>query len=167
LPTPYVPAGASKLRYADDITRMAANGRRFAVNVSEAGGKWGFKLGEQARLPRLYQTSDDLLKGIGTKTGTVKYLGRMEDLRNIPRSQTILDEVPNLGSTKANYYQNMSVIRRNVREGVTFEDASSSRLKSDDAPLLPYWPSRTVGQSTYGAEKNLMINKGLWPKWTD
>jgi hypothetical protein len=60
----------------------------------------------------------------------------MEDLKGIPRSQTILDELPNLGSAKANYYQNMSVIRRNLREGVTFKDASWFRPNSELAPTL-------------------------------
>jgi RHS repeat-associated protein len=62
---PYLPAGASKLRYADDIARMTSNGRRFADNAANAGASWGLKLGEAASLPKLYKTSDDLLKGIG------------------------------------------------------------------------------------------------------
>jgi hypothetical protein len=93
----------------------------------------------------------------------VKYLGRMEDLQGIPRNQTILDELPDLGSPKANYYQNMSVIRRNLREGVTFKDASWFRPSSELAPSIS-WPTRTVGQTFYGAERNLMINRGLWSK---
>jgi RHS repeat-associated protein len=103
-------------------------------------------------------------KGAGkaTKIGSVKYLGRMEDLKGIPRSQTILDELPNLGSAKANYYQNMSVIRRNLREGVTFKDASWFRSNSELAPTIK-WPTRTVGQTFYGAERNLMRNRKLWP----
>ena len=87
----------------------------------------------------------------------------MEDLIGIPRSQTILDDLPNLGSSKANYYQNMSVIRRNLREGVIFKDASSFRPNSELAPTIT-WPTRTVGQTFYGAERNLMQNRGLWPK---
>jgi RHS repeat-associated protein len=99
-----------------------------------------------------------------TKTSTnIKYLGRMEDLRGTPRSQTILDDLPNLGSPKSNYYQNMSVIRKNLREGVIFKDASSFRSNSELAPTLS-WPTRTVGQTFYGAERNLMQNRGLWPK---
>lgn len=94
------------------------------------------------------------------KTSTnIKYLGRMEDLKGIPRSQTILDDLPNLGSPKANYYQNMSVIRRNLREGVIFKDASWFRPNSELAPILS-WPTRTVGQTFYGAERNLMQNRG-------
>jgi hypothetical protein len=102
--------------------------------------------------------------GFVSKTSTnIKYLGRMEDLKGITRSQTILDDLPNLGSPKANYYQNMSVIRRNLREGVTFKDASWFRPNSELAPTLS-WPTRTVGQTFYGAERNLMQNRGLWPK---
>jgi hypothetical protein len=88
----------------------------------------------------------------------------MEDLEGIPRSQTIIDDLPNLGSHKANYYQNMSVVRRNLREGVTFKDASWFRPNLEPAPLFPQWPTRTVGQTFYGAERNLMQNRGLWPK---
>jgi hypothetical protein len=69
--------------------------------------------------------------------------GRMEDLKGIPRSQTILDKLPNLGNPKANYYQIMSVIRRNLREGVTFKDASSLRPNSELAPTIT-WPTRTI-----------------------
>lgn len=109
--------------------------------------------------------SNELIdNSVATKVETVKYLGRMEDLNGIPRSQTILDELPNLGNPKANYYQNMSAIRKNLRDGVIFKDASWFRPNSEPAPLLPKWPTRTVGQTFYGAERNLMINRGLWPK---
>ena len=81
----------------------------------------------------------------------------MEDLIGIPRSQTILDDLPNLGSSKANYYQNMSVIRRNLREGVIIKDASSFRPNSELAPTITW-------QTFYGAERNLMQNRGFWPK---
>ena len=87
----------------------------------------------------------------------------MEDLKGIPRSQTILNDLPNLGSSKANYYQNMSVIRRNLREGVIFKDASSFRPNSELAPTIT-WPTRTVRQTFYGAERILMQNRRLWPK---
>lgn len=93
----------------------------------------------------------------------IKYLGRMEDLEGIPRSQTILDELtPSLGSPKADYYRNMSVIRKNLREGVIFKDASWFRPNSELAPTFLN-PNKTVGQTFFGAERNLMTNKGLWP----
>lgn len=119
-------------------------------------GATGAKLGMKAK------NAFDLTGAAKTST-KIKYLGRMEDLKGIPRSQTILDDLPNLGSPKANYYQNMSVIRRNLREGVTFKDASWFRPNSELAPTLS-WPTRTVGQTFYGAERNLMQNRGLWPK---
>lgn len=90
----------------------------------------------------------------------IKFIGRMEDLKGIPRNQTILDELPNLGSVKANYYQNMSVIRRNLREGVTFKDASFFRPNSQLAPTL-LRPGRTIGQTFLGAERLLLKNRGL------
>lgn len=103
-------------------------------------------------------------KGLAAKTSTsIKYLGRPEDLKSIPRSQTLIDDLPYLRTPKANYYQNMSVVRKNLREGVTFKDASWFRPNSEPAPTLS-WPTRTVGQTFYGAERNLMQNRGLWPK---
>ena len=104
-----------------------------------------------------------LLKGASKTITNIKYLGRLEDLKGIPGSQTLIDDLPNLGSPKANYYQNMSIVRRNLREGVTFKDASWFRPNSELAPTLS-WPTRTVGQTFYGAERNLMQNRGLWPK---
>lgn len=101
------------------------------------------------------------LSVVPESSSTIKYLGRMDDLANIPREQTILDELPNLGSHKANYYQNMSVIRRNLREGVTFRDASFFRPNSELAPTL-LRPNRTVGQTFFGAERLFMRSRGLW-----
>lgn len=46
---------------------------------------------------------------------------------------------------------------------VSFFDASWFRLDLESAPTLTC-PTRTVGQTFYGAERNLMINRGLWPK---
>ena len=94
--------------------------------------------------------------------GNVKYIGRLEDLKNIPRSQTLLDQLPNLGSPKANYYQNMSVLRGALRGGYTIKDASFFRLNSELAPTLLN-PYRTIGQTFLGAERLLLKNRGLWP----
>jgi hypothetical protein len=47
---------------------------------------------------------------------------------------------------------------------VSFFDASWFRPNSEAAPLFPQWPTKTVGQTFYGAERNLIINRGLWPK---
>jgi RHS repeat-associated protein len=104
--------------------------------------------------------------GIGSAASaegvSVKYIGRLEDLKGIPRSQTLLDELPNLGSPKANYYQNMSVLRKTLRDGYTIKDASWFRPNSELAPTLLN-PNRTVGQTFLGAERNLLNNRGLWP----
>lgn len=86
----------------------------------------------------------------------------MDDLKGIPRSQTLLDQLPNLGSPKANYYQNMSVLRKALRDGYTIQDASWFRPNSQLAPTLLN-PNRTVGQTFLGAERNLLNNRGLWP----
>jgi RHS repeat-associated protein len=90
----------------------------------------------------------------------VLYIGKLGDLEGIPPSQTLLPELPNLGSPKANYYQNMSVLRRKLLEGYEVRDASKFRLNSDPDPL-PRWLDRKLGQSGLGAERNLLKNKGL------
>ena len=94
--------------------------------------------------------------------GMVKYIGRLEDLKNIPREQTFLDQLPNLGSPKANYYKNMTVVRKALRDGFTIKDASWFRPNSELAPTILN-PTRTVGQTFLGAERNLLKNRGLWP----
>ncbi len=92
-------------------------------------------------------------------SGAIKYIGRLEDLKNIPRNQTFLDQLPNLGSAKANYYQNMSVLRKALREGVTIKDASWFRPNSELAPTIQR-PTRTIRQTFLGAERNLLKNRG-------
>jgi len=106
------------------------------------------------------------LKGPAAKPVTVEgpdkvvYIGKLRDLEGIPPSQTLLPQLPNLGNPKANYYQNMSVLRRKLWEGYEVHDASKFRLSSDPDPL-PTWPDRTLGQSGLGAERNLLNNHGL------
>jgi hypothetical protein len=92
----------------------------------------------------------------------VKYIGRMEDLKNIPRNQTLLDDLPNLGSYRANYYQNMSVLRKAMRDGYEIRDASGFRLNTELAPTL-LRPGRTIGQTFLGAERLLLKNRGVIP----
>ena len=96
------------------------------------------------------------------KLDKVKYIGRLEDLKGIPRSQTLLDQLPNLGNPKANYYQNMSVLRGALRDGYIIKDASFFRLNSELAPTLAR-PDRTIGQTFLGAERLLLQNRRLWP----
>ena len=97
---------------------------------------------------------------VAAKSPGVKYIGKMDDLNGIPRSQTLLDDLPDLRSAKANYYQNSSVLRKTLRDGYEIRDASAYRPNwSPDPTLLR--PDRTVGQSFLGAERLLMDNKGL------
>jgi hypothetical protein len=90
----------------------------------------------------------------------VKYIGKIGDLQGIPRSQTLLDDLPNLGSPRANYYQNSSVLRGALRDGYEIRDASAFRLNSSLDPTR-LRPDRTVGQSFLGAERLILDNKGL------
>ena len=93
----------------------------------------------------------------------VIHIGKVDDLKNVPQNQTILDELPDLGSPKANWKQNSSVLRKKIHEGYEIRDASKHRLNSSPDPT-PLRPDRTVGQSFLGAERNLLKNKGLKPK---
>ena len=92
-------------------------------------------------------------------------IGRMDDLRASgvlrPDEYTIADKLPNLGSPKANYYQNMSVLREEMGRGVPIRDASSFRPDTELAPT-PLWPERTIRQTFTGAERNQLRNSG----WT-
>jgi RHS repeat-associated protein len=94
------------------------------------------------------------------KEPSVKYIGKLDDLRDIPRSQTLLDDLPNLGNAKANYTQNSSVLRKALRDGFEIRDASAFRPNSSLDPTR-LRPDRTVGQSFLGAERNILDNKGL------
>jgi hypothetical protein len=97
---------------------------------------------------------------VAAKSPGVKYIGKMDDLKGIPRSQTLLDDLPDLGSAKANYYQNSSVLRKALRDGYEIRDASAYRPNwSPDPTLLR--PDRTVGQSFLGAERLILDNKAL------
>ena len=92
----------------------------------------------------------------------VKYIGQLEDLKSIPRSETLLEDLPNLGNPKSNYYQNMSVLRKAIKDGYTIKDASWFRPCSELSPTLLN-PNRTIRQSFLGAERNLLNNRGLLP----
>lgn len=97
--------------------------------------------------------------GLGTK---IKYIGRTDDLSNIPLNRTFLNDLPHMGSPRANYYQNMSVVRKAIRDGYSIRDASWFRPNSELAPTASR-PNRTVGQTFLGAERLLLKNRGLLP----
>ena len=91
----------------------------------------------------------------------IKYIGKLDDLKGIPRSQTLLDDLPDLGSARANYYQNSSVLRKALRDGYEIRDASAYRPNLSPDPTL-LRPDRTVGQSFLGAERLILDNKNLF-----
>jgi len=68
-----------------------------------------------------------------------------------PGEYTLLDRLPDLGSPKANYYQNMSVLRQEMRNGAPIRDLSDA-----DTALAPTKlnPTRTIRQTFTGAERN-------------
>ena len=91
--------------------------------------------------------------------GSVKYIGKLDDLKSIPRSKTFIDDLPPRGSPKANWKQNSSVLRKAKRDGVEIRDASAHRRNFDADPMLGN-PDRKIGQSFLGAERNLLNNHG-------
>jgi hypothetical protein len=90
---------------------------------------------------------------------TTIYIGKLADLQDVPPEQTLKPDLPDLGSPKANYYQNMSRLRLKLREGFQIIDKSKFRLDSDPDPNA-YNPDRTIRQSFLG-ERNLLRNRGL------
>lgn len=92
-------------------------------------------------------------------------IGRMDDLRAPgalrPGEHTIADKLPNLGNPKENHYQNMSVLREEMRNGVPIRDASSFSPDTELAPM-PQWPERKIRQTFTGAERNQLRNR----EWT-
>lgn len=52
-------------------------------------------------------------------------IGKVADLKNIaPGERTLLDRLPNLGSPKANWYQNSSVLRQEMSLRRPLRDAT-------------------------------------------
>ena len=69
--------------------------------------------------------------------------------------------LPKPFAAKYLWRQNSSVIRKAARDGYKFEDASWFRPNAELAPTLDN-PFRTVGQTFFGAERNLVNYKGWW-----
>jgi hypothetical protein len=92
-------------------------------------------------------------------------IGRMDDLTAPgvlrPGEYTIADRLPDLGSPRANYYNNMSVLRAEMRRGVPIRDASAAKPDFFPVPTALN-PGRTVRQTFTGAERNQLRNRG----WT-
>jgi hypothetical protein len=93
-------------------------------------------------------------KGVGSSFSgvgsNVKHIGKVDDLKGIPRNQTFLDDLPNFGNPKSNWKQNSSVLRKEMSKGNPIRDASAH---------LPDNHPRVKG-SFLGAERNLLRSKG-------
>jgi hypothetical protein len=86
-------------------------------------------------------------------------IGRMDDLATLrPGEHTLLDRLtPNLGTVKANWARNSSVLREEMRKGLPIRDASAHL---PDTHVLP--DGRAVRDTFLGMERNLLRNRG----WT-
>jgi len=82
----------------------------------------------------------------------------MEDLQNLqPGEYTLPGKglLPDQGTPKANWKQNSSVLRKEMRENVPIRDASGP----DNAPSIKGDPSSKPIRNTFtGAERNLLRN---------
>ena len=80
-------------------------------------------------------------------------IGKVKDLQSVGNDEyTLLDRLPDQGSPKANWAQNSSVLRQEMRRGVPIRDASVD----SNGRLIPY-PG-----SFLNAERNLLQSRG----WT-
>jgi RHS repeat-associated protein len=105
----------------------------------------------------------DSSTGRFTKAGAV--IGRVDDLTAPgalrPGERTLLSRLPDKGNPKANWKQNSSVVRDEMRNGQPIRDASAHKPDNFAVPT-PSNPTRTVRQTFTGAERNAFRNKG----WT-
>lgn len=166
-------AGASNAMFGTPISAQLQNGS-FAFNVGAFVGEVVTPVVALFAGERLIAGANKVLApAVGATARSVAaesaggraVIGRMDDLTAPgalrPGEYTIADKLPNLGSPRANYYQNMSVLREEMRRGVPIRDASAYKPDSFPAPLQLN-PGRTIRQTFTGAERNLLSNRG----WT-
>ena len=105
----------------------------------------------------------DSVTGRFTRAGRV--IGRVDDLTAPgalkPGERTLLSRLPDKGNPKANWKQNSSVLRNEMRSGQPIRDASAHKPDNFPVPTAQN-PNRTVRQTFTGAERNTLRNKG----WT-
>ncbi len=139
----------------------AASSATGIKGVLETGGKVAFRSAAKVGENLLIRGGVPAIKEVAAEGAKrFKYIGKLDDLEGMSREQTLLDDLPNLGNHRANYYQNSSVLRRAIRDGYEIRDASAYRPNWLADPTL-LWPERTVGQSFLGAERNILDNKGF------
>jgi RHS repeat-associated protein len=86
-------------------------------------------------------------KAIDVAKGEATVIGRVKDLQNLKQGEkSLLDRLPDQGSSKANWKQNSGVLRQEMGKGQPIRDAS---------------PGDTAGQFL-NAERNLLQDRG----WT-
>ena len=91
------------------------------------------------------------VKGIGKSAGKrILRIGKLKDLKKVPIEETLLPELKDLGSTRLNWRQNASKLRKKLREGYEMMDQSVNRtgVLRDNTGFLR-------------AERNLLKNKNL------
>ena len=89
-------------------------------------------------------------KGVDASKDETAVIGKMKDLNSYelkPNEYKVADLLPDLGSPKANWKQNSSVLKKIINKGKPIRDVS-------------IYPMNNAG--FLGAERNLLLNKG----WT-
>jgi hypothetical protein len=144
----------SPVRDAQAAYEAARNGDYIMVGVYA-----GMTICELAKPCEGAVQATKAIRKLANAAPKVKYIGKLDDLKGIPHDKTLLDQLPDQGSVKANYRQNSSVLRGAVRDGYQIRDASVARANSQPDPTLR-WPTRKVNQSFLGVERLIMKNKG-------
>ena len=130
-------------------------------------GKWGdavwsgiflLPYSDAAKLPKLVNrkatvgVADAAEAGgrVGVAPKSTAVIGKLDDLKSVGKNEhTLLKHLPNQGNPKANWKQNSSVLRQEMRKGQPIRDAS---VKADG----------TLDKNTgfLRAERNLLENQG-------
>ncbi len=167
----YAYANNNPYRYVDPDGRAPKVPYQLNFDLGIGGGSYGLGYGRTSRAQAPSRsTGEGVAEAGGVNRGAVPssavakggpVIGRMDDLTAPgaikPGEYTLLDRLPNLGNPRANYYQNMSVLREEMRKGVPIRD-----LSKPDTALAPTKlnPERTIRQTFTGAERNQLTNKG-------
>src|SRR5690554_676213 len=103
---------------------------------------------------------------VPNNTPNTLVIGRVDDLQGAgalkPGEFTLLPRmVDDLGTPRANWERNSTLLRQEMRAGNPIRDASAHKPDSFPVPT-PLNPDRTVRQTFTGMERNILQNRG----WT-
>lgn len=135
-----------KLDFAKDLI-VHQSDEEYNLNLAIGEAGWSLvslKLPFKSPQPRVGPTIE------AAKASEIVVIGKIKDLNNLQAGEkTLLDQLPNLRSPKANWYQNASVLRQAMAKMKPIRDASVDAMGNliDNTGFLK-------------AERNLLRNKG-------